>query len=172
MKKIILLGYMGCGKSTIAKLIANSTSFPSLDLDEIIEKNENSSVKNIFSEKGEIYFRKLEHQILSNLIQNQDSFVLSLGGGTPCYANNHEFLNSENVISIYLNASVETLYSRLINANDQRPLISNKNPDELKEFIAKNLFDRSYYYNQAAYKIVVDGKSNEEILLEIKTLLA
>ena len=111
MKKIILLGYMGCGKSTIAKLLANSTSFSYLDLDEIIEKNENASVKNIFSEKGEIYFRKLEHQILEKLINNQESFILSLGGGTPCYSNNHEFLKSSNVISIYLKA--KTLNSSL-----------------------------------------------------------
>ena len=172
MKKIILLGYMGCGKSTIAKLLANLTSISYLDLDEIIEKNENASVKNIFSEKGEIYFRKLEHQILEKLINNQESFILSLGGGTPCYSNNHEFLKSSNVISIYLKASVETLYDRLLYSNSERPLIANKNPEEMKEFIAKSLFDRSYYYNQAQFKISVDGKSSEEIISEIETILA
>lgn len=172
MKKIILLGYMGCGKSTIAKLLAKSTSISCLDLDEIIEKQENSSVKKLFSEKGEIYFRKLEHQILASLIQNQESFILSLGGGTPCYSNNHEFLISENVISIYLNASAQTLYDRLINSKSERPLIADKNPEEMKEFIAKNLFDRSYYYNQAQYKISVDGKSPERIISEIETILA
>jgi shikimate kinase len=172
MKKIILLGYMGCGKSTIAKLLAISTSISYLDLDEIIEKQENLSVKNIFSEKGEIYFRKLEHLLLEKLIQNPDSFVLSLGGGTPCYSNNHEFLKSEGVISIYLNASVATLYERLLDSNDQRPLIANKNPEEFKEFIAKNLFDRSFYYNHANHKLNVDGKSVQEILSEIESILA
>jgi shikimate kinase len=141
-------------------------------LDEIIEKQENSSVKKLFSDKGEIYFRKLEHQILAALIKNQDSFILSLGGGTPCYSNNHEFLCADHVISIYLNASVDTLYERLLFNSDQRPLIANNNPEEMKEFIAKNLFDRSYYYNQAKYKIVVDGKSPEEIVTEIETILA
>jgi shikimate kinase len=172
MKKIILLGYMGCGKSTIAKLLANFTAISCLDLDEIIEKQENSSIKKLFFDKGEIYFRKLEHQMLSDLFQNQDSFILSLGGGTPCYSNNHEFLNMENVISIYLNASVETLYERLHNSNSERPLIANKSPEDMKEFIAKNLFDRSYYYNQAQYKINVDGKSTEEIIAEIEIILA
>jgi shikimate kinase len=172
MKKIFLLGYMGCGKSTIAKLLANLTSISYLDLDEIIEKQENSSVKKLFSDKGEIYFRKLERQILASLIHNQDSFVLSLGGGTPCYSNNHEFLNADHVISIYLNASVDTLYERLLFYSEQRPLIADKNPEEMKEFIAKNLFDRSYYYNQAKYKITVEGKSPEEILSEIENLLA
>ena len=172
MKKIILLGYMGCGKSTIAKLLAKTTSISYLDLDEIIEKQENSSVKKLFSDKGEIYFRKLEHQILSELIHNHDSFILSLGGGTPCYSNNHELLKDSNVISIYLNASVTTLYERLIHSKVQRPLIADKNPEEMKEFIAKNLFDRSYYYNQAQYKISVDGKSPERIISEIETILA
>ena len=105
-------------------------------------------------------------------VGNQDSFVLSLGGGTPCYSNNHEFLNADHVISIYLNASVDTLYERLIINSEQRPLIANKNPEEMKEFIAKNLFDRSYYYNQAQFKISVDGKSSEEIISEIETILA
>ena len=171
MKKIILLGYMGCGKSTIAKLLANSTSFSYLDLDEIIEKNENASVKNIFSEKGEIYFRKLEHQILEKLINNQESFILSLGGGTPCYSNNHEFLKSSNVISIYLKASVETLYDRLLYSNSERPLIANKNPEEMKEFIAKSLFDRSYYYNQAQFKISVDERTKDETAEDILEIL-
>jgi shikimate kinase len=172
MKKIILLGYMGCGKSTIAKLLAEKVSLPYLDLDEIIEKRENTTVKNIFSEKSEIYFRKLEHDIFSDLMKNQDSFVLSLGGGTPCYANNHELLNGENVFSIYLKGSVETLYDRLINANIKRPLIADKSPEEMKEFIAKNLFDRSFYYNQARYKINIDDKTVGCVLAEIETILA
>jgi shikimate kinase len=172
MKKIILLGYMGCGKSTIAKLFAENVTLPYLDLDEIIEKRENATVKKIFSEKSEIYFRKLEHHIFSDLIKNQDSFVLSLGGGTPCYANNHELLKGENVFSIYLKGSVATLNDRLINANTERPLIAHKSPEEMKEFIAKNLFDRSFYYNQARFKINIDDKSIEVILAEIETILA
>ena len=172
MKKIILLGYMGCGKSTIAKLLAENVSLPYLDLDEIIEKRENAAVKNIFSEKGEIYFRKLEHDIFSDLMKNQDDFILSLGGGTPCYANNHELLKGENVFSIYLNASIPTLYNRLINEKENRPLIADKSEGELKEYIAKNLFDRSYYYNQAQFKVVIDGNSAKEITNEIELLLA
>jgi shikimate kinase len=172
MKKIILLGYMGCGKSTIAKLLAEKVGLPYLDLDEIIEKRENATVKNIFSEKGEIYFRKLEHDIFSDLMKNQDSFVLSLGGGTPCYANNHELLKGENVFSIYLNGSIPNLYERLINEKVNRPLIADKSEGELKEYIAKNLFDRSYYYNQAQFKVLIDGKSAKEITNEIELLLA
>lgn len=172
MKKIILLGYMGCGKSTIAKLLANKLNLPYLDLDEIIENRTNSSVNKLFSEKGELYFRKLEHEIFSELMKNPDSFVLSLGGGTPCYANNHELLKGENVFSIYLSGSIATLYGRLKNENENRPLIANKSEEEMKEFIAKNLFDRSYYYNQAQYKVTIDEKTVVEIVAEIEMLLA
>ena len=172
MKKIILLGYMGCGKSTIAKLLATNVGLPYLDLDEIIEKRENATIKNLFSEKGELYFRKVEHEILSDLMKNQDGFILSLGGGTPCYANNHELLKGENKDAIYLSASIDTLYDRLKNENQNRPLIANKSEEEMKEFIAKNLFDRSYYYNQAKYKVSVDNKSVGEIVAEIEKLLA
>lgn len=172
MKKIILLGYMGCGKSTIAKLLANKLNLPYLDLDEIIEKRTNSSVNKLFSEKGELYFRKLEHEIFSELMKNPDRFVLSLGGGTPCYANNHELLKGENVFSIYLSGAIATLYGRLKNENENRPLIANKSEEEMKEFIAKNLFDRSYYYNQAQYKVTIDEKTVGELVAEIEMLLA
>ena len=172
MKKIILLGYMGSGKSTIAKSLATKVGLPYLDLDEIIEKRENTTLKNLFSNKGELYFRKLEHEVLSELMNNQNSFILSLGGGTPCYANNHEVIKGENRESVYLSASIDTLYSQLQNENDTRPLIANKREDEMKEFIAKNLFDRSYYYNQAKYKVTIDNKSVGEIVSEIEKLLA
>lgn len=171
MNKIILLGYMGCGKSTIAKLVAKKLNLQCLDLDEIIEESELSSVKTIFSTHGEIYFRKLEHEILSKLVNNQESFVLSLGGGTPCYSDNHLLLKGKNIYSIYLNASIETLCERLKNQSENRPLLANKNPEEIKEFIAKNLFDRSYYYNQALYKINVDHKTVDKISSEIELIL-
>ena len=163
---------MGCGKSTIAKLLATKVGLPHLDLDEIIEKRENATIKKLFSNKGELYFRKVEHEILSDLMNNQESFVLSLGGGTPCYANNHEVVKGKNRESIYLSASIDTVYDRLHNENENRPLIANKSEDEMKEFIAKNLFDRSYYYNQAKYKVTIDNKSVGEIVAEIEKLLA
>ena len=172
MKKIILLGYMGCGKSTIAKLLANSTSISYLDLDEIIEKNENASVKNIFSEKGEIYFRKLEHDVFMELLASPEKQIIGLGGGTPCYANNHELLKGKGITSIYLKASVETLFNRLSHNKSKRPIVANKSETELQEFIAKHLFDRSYYYNQAEYKVAVDGKSIDETVTDIVSILA
>lgn len=172
MKKIVILGYMGSGKTTIAKLLSEKIQLEVLDLDKIIEERLNLSVKSIFETKGEIYFRKIEHQFFSELMLNQEPMVISLGGGTPCYAGNHLLLNGEGVTSIYLKASIEMLYKRLSNANPDRPLLSALEKEQMEEFIAKHLFDRSYYYNQATLKVVVDGKNPETIVTEIVELLA
>jgi shikimate kinase len=172
MKKIILLGYMGCGKSTISKKLSKITKIPYLDLDKCIEQRTNLSVNEIFEQKGEIYFRKLEHEIFLEILNLPDSYILSLGGGTPCYANNHELLKTENTVSIYLKASIGTLFKRLVANKSERPLIADKNEDEMKEFIAKHLFDRSFYYNHAQHKVIVDDRTKEQTVQDILDLLA
>ncbi|KQS46087.1 shikimate kinase [Flavobacterium sp. Leaf359] len=172
MIKIVLLGYMGSGKSTIAHLLSEKTQIEAFDLDKIIEERAGLSIKNIFEQKGEVFFRKLENQIFKELISSEKEMILSLGGGTPCYANNHELLNGDGVVSFYLKASIETLYGRLLSVRDNRPLIAEQEEEEMKEYIAKHLFDRSYYYNQATHIVSVDGKSPEEVSAEIKRILA
>lgn len=172
MKKIVLLGYMGCGKSTIAQNLSKITQIPFLDLDDCIEKRTNLSVSEIFEQHGEIYFRKLEHEMFLELLQSPEQSIIGLGGGTPCYANNHELLKREDVVSVYLKASIDTLYNRLYHNKSKRPLIANKDEAEMREFIAKHLFDRSYYYNQAQHKVIVDAKTVDETVQEIKLLLA
>lgn len=173
MKKVVLIGYMGSGKSAIAKILAEKSRIPFLELDEVIEKKCGMIIKTIFETKGELFFRKMEHELLSELLNNKNNeLIISTGGGTPCYFNNHELLNVDNVITIYLQASVATLYERLIGEKLKRPLIAHLKDDEIQEFIAKHLFDRNYYYNQAQYKISVDGKTVDEIVNEILLLLA
>lgn len=172
MRKIVLLGYMGCGKSTIANRLSKTTHIPFVDLDKIIEEKTNSSINQIFEQHGEIYFRKLEHDVFVELLNAPENIIIGLGGGTPCYANNHELLKGDNVLSIYLKASIETLFERLATNKSKRPLIADKNDDEMKEFIAKHLFDRSFYYNHAQHKVVVDGKTVEETVAEILDILA
>ena len=172
MKKIILLGYMGCGKSTIAQNLSKITNIPFLDLDKCIENKANLSINEIFEQFGEIHFRKLEHEMFLELLQSSENIIIGLGGGTPCYANNHELLKGDDVTSIYLKASIETLYNRLIHNKSKRPLIANMEEDEMKEFIAKHLFDRSYYYNHAQHKVSVDNKAVEETVQDILEILA
>ena len=172
MRKIILLGYMGCGKSTIAKTLSRIIRIPFVDLDEYIEEKTNLSINAIFEKHGEIYFRKLEHEVFVELLNSPQQSIIGLGGGTPCYANNHELLKGDNVFSIYLKASIETLFSRLSANKSKRPLIANKSDEEMKEFIAMHLFERSFYYNQAQYKVVVDDKTIDQTVLDIVAILA
>lgn len=171
MQKIILVGYMGVGKTTIAKLLAEKIEFKSLDTDTLIENYTNLSVSEIFKQKGEIYFRKKEHEVFKDVVENDEQLIISTGGGTPCYANNHLLLNGEHIMSIYLKASINCIFERLKNEKSERPLIANESEETLKEFIAKNLFDRSYFYNQATHTVTVDNKTPEEIVEEILKLL-
>ncbi|TDD75269.1 shikimate kinase [Flavobacterium caseinilyticum] len=172
MRKIILLGYMGCGKSTIADKLSKTISIRFVDLDKKIEEKTNLSINDIFKKYGEIYFRKVEREVFIELLHSPQQLIIGLGGGTPCYANNHELLKNENVVSIYLKASIETLFSRLISNRSKRPLIASKSDEEMKEFIAKHLFDRSFYYNQAQYKVSVDDKTVDQTVLDIVAILA
>lgn len=170
--KIILLGYMASGKSSIGKIVAEKYTLPFIDLDDYIEKQEGKSVSAIFKDKGEIYFRRKENECLQELLQYENDFVLSLGGGTPCYANNMQLINeSTTSISIYLQAKVGTIVDRLKNEKEQRPLVANLNENDLDEFVAKHLFERSFFYNQATYKINIDIKDKETICSEIYSLL-
>lgn len=166
--KIILLGYMGSGKSTIGKKLAKITSSNYIDLDDYISDKENSTIKNIFKYKGEIYFRKKETTYLHGLLKSNENFVLSLGGGTPCYGENMDLI-SKNGKSFYLKASINELYDRLKTRKSERPLIKNIATDDLKEFIAKHLFERSPFYEKANHSLLVDGKSVDEIVDEIMT---
>ena len=171
MKKIILLGYMGSGKSTVGKLLSNGINYNFLDLDQLIEKEKNMSINKIFEQHGEVYFRKLEHKILKNTLLKDENCIKNLGGGTPCYANNMELFKDNNIFTIYLNCSVNGLFERLNQNKSKRPLIANMDNNELQEFIAKHLFERSFFYNQAKFKIHTENKTKLEIVEEIKKIL-
>ena len=162
---------MGSGKSTIAKLLGDKIGFPSYDLDDCIEKNQNSLISQIFNLKGELFFRTIEHQLFKEILEKNENLVLSLGGGTPCYYDNHEFLRVQNIMSIYLKASIDTLFDRLNTKNNFRPLLSGIEEAEKKEFIAKHLFERSFFYHKAQHIIVVDDQTPEKVVAEIQRIL-
>ncbi len=166
---IALLGYMGSGKSSIGKLLAEALTFPFVDLDHYIEKKEGMSVSAIFESRGELYFRKQEARCLQEVIKDHPKAVLSLGGGTPCYGTiMDDLLKNEEVITLYLKASVETLTNRLWPQKEDRPLIAHLPSEEaLNEFIRKHLFERSFFYNQANIKLVVDDLSRQEVVQKI-----
>lgn len=167
--KIVLLGYMGCGKTAIGKILSKKLTLNFTDLDQLIEQKERKSISEIFNEKGEVYFRKIETTYLKEFINTHDSFVLSLGGGTPCYGDNmKEIANDKDIISFYLQASIQTLCQRLSKNRSKRPLLFSLTEHELSEYIAKHLFERSTFYDQALYKINTNDKDQDTIVTEIR----
>jgi len=169
--KLVLLGYMGCGKSTIGKLLASAMSLKFVDLDAYIENKEEATIKEIFETKGEIYFRKIETSYLKELMNDIEHDVISLGGGTPCFGENMDIINL-NSTSVYLRATIPTLFTRLKKEQATRPLIQTIGLDQLEEFIGKHLFERGFFYNRAEKIITVDRKSIDEIVSEVKEYLS
>jgi shikimate kinase len=168
---IVLVGYMGSGKSVVGKLLAHSLELPFIDLDEYIEGELQESISNIFNNKGEIYFRKKEHEYLNKVLQDHDHLVLATGGGTPCYSGNMEVLLKQTPYVCYLQVSVQELARRLSMEKQHRPIISHLNDDALPEYIAKHLFERTPFYIKANHTLQCDGKSIEVIVSEIKEKL-
>lgn len=168
--KIVLLGYMGSGKSTIAAGLAKKLQISTFDLDNFIAINEKMSINELFRLKGEIYFRKIETYYLKELLSKNEGLVIALGGGTPCYGNNmQEILKGST--SVYLKASIKTLADRLEKEKLSRPLIAGLPENGLEEFIAKHLFERRNYYEQANHIISIDGKTIENTVEEISSLI-
>lgn len=171
MKKVILSGYMGSGKSAVGRELSKITGLPHVDLDDLIAGAEQCSIAEIFARKGEIYFRKREHEMLQEALTDSTRFILSLGGGTPCYWNNHILLKREDSVVVFLRTSIAAITDRIIKDGTSRPVIEGKNQAELTDFISKHLFERSYYYNHAEHKIDTDGKTPNQIAIEIQRLL-
>lgn len=170
--KIILLGYMGSGKTTIGKELASKLYVPFFDLDHYIEQKEGNSIADIFKNKGEIYFRKIEHKYLKEFLAEKDNYILSLGGGTPCYAGNMDVILAESdVRSIYLQANIPTLKERISRNKTKRPLVASLSDEKLTEFIAKHLFERRDFYEKAQHTIAVNNKDIENIVADIRYLL-
>lgn len=167
--KLILLGYMGSGKTLVGEHLASMLNFSFLDLDSEIENREKCSISNLFESRGEIYFRKKETEILLEILKEKNSLVLSTGGGTPCYGSNMEILlSSEEVITIYLRTSISTLTDRLFDEKDKRPLIRHIDTRvKLQEFIGKHLFERVPVYERSGMVIDADEMTALEISAQV-----
>lgn len=151
-----LIGMMGSGKSSVGKLLANKLQFSIIDIDKEIEKNEKLSIKEIFEEKGENYFREIESKYL---LRKRNSAVVSCGGGIVLNKKNREFLKTSGY-TIYLKSSIPTLEKRLLNENG-RPLLSN---DNLKETLINIYSKRKTLYTSAANTtIITDRRSVKEV---------
>lgn len=164
--KISLLGYMGSGKTTIGRELADQLQFKFVDLDEFIEFKYKKSVSEIFSQESEIKFRKYERETLMEILNSSEDLILSLGGGTPAYYDNIKLINDHSH-SFYLRLTPQELRNRLLHEKSNRPLIAHLSDDELPEFIAKHLFERRYFYEKAMKTIDVKTKTADELVQEI-----
>ena len=167
--KLVLLGYMGSGKSSVGKLLSETLQYQFTDLDHYIEMAESMTISQLFQEKGEIYFRRNEATTMAQIISEEKKMVIATGGGTPCYGTiMDDLLANEDVVTIYLKNSLETLTERLFAEKSDRPLIAHlKTEVVLNDFIRKHLFERSYYYNRASIVLACDGLSPEVIVEQL-----
>ena len=149
MRRIILVGYMGSGKTTVGKALSKETGMMFYDLDWYIESRMRKSVSQIFAERGEEAFRKIEYNMLHEVAEFED-VIISCGGGTPCFFDNMDYLNQQGDV-VYLKATPETLYKHLLMAKVERPLLKDKTPDELIAYITGHLKERAPYYEQARH---------------------
>lgn len=174
MPKIFLIGYMGSGKTTIGKSLAKKMNLSFIDVDLFIENRFRKSINQIFEEKGEDVFREMERKALEEILDFED-VVISTGGGLPCFFNNMERMN-EKGITVYLEASPENLAKRLNAGKQKRPLIKDKNDQELICFIEINLEKRRNYYEKSLYKIdteeLVTDKDVEEKVSNLMACLS
>lgn len=160
MRRIIIIGYMGAGKTTVGRALAAELGIEFYDLDWYIESRMRKSVKQLFDEVGEDGFRKIEHNMLHEVAEFEN-VVISCGGGTPCFFDNMAYMNRQGD-TVYLKASPEILYEHLKMGKSVRPLLLNKTPEEVRVFIGEQLASREPYYSRAKYIVNVNLMDNHD----------
>ena len=169
MRRIILIGYMGSGKTTVGKALSKETGMMFYDLDWYIESRMRKTVAQIFAEKGEEGFRKIEHNMLHEVAEFEN-VIISCGGGTPCFFDNIDYINQQGEV-VYLKATPEVLYRHLLMGKVERPLIKNKTPEELIAYITEQVAKREEFYNKARYTLDVSLMDDyEKIQLSVDQL--
>lgn len=160
MTRIFLIGYMGAGKTTLGKAFARSMGLTFIDLDWYIEERFHKTVRQIFAERSEEGFRELEKRMLHE-VADFENVVIATGGGTPCFFDNVEYMNQKGE-TVFLDVSQEVLFRRLKVAKQQRPLLAQKNDEELKAFIADALGKRLPHYSKAKHVFRADELEDKQ----------
>ena len=164
MTRIILIGYMGAGKTTVGKELAKCLGVPFYDLDWYIETRMRKKVKEIFDERGEEGFRKIEHNMLHEVAEFED-VVISCGGGTPCFFDNMEYMNGQGDV-VYLRGTPDVLFRHLKMGKGVRPLLLGKSDEELMEYITEQVAKREKYYMQANHIVDIPCMEDEDKVSE------
>lgn len=167
---IFLIGFMGCGKSTVARLLAAKTGHPFIELDHRIEQESGSSISEIFQRSGEEKFRQIEADVLRGL-NPAACMIIATGGGTPVHHDNLNWMKSQGIV-IHLQCRPGVLFHRLAQEKSTRPLISKLNDIDLMGFIMETLKNRLPFYSQAQIQINAENSIVEvadELLRRLKT---
>lgn len=159
--QIFLIGFSGCGKSTIGKELARVLGIGFTDVDKAISAEQNRTVSQLFAVRGEAEFRKLEHDKLLRIIADGGDYVVATGGGLPCFGGNMELIKTH---AIYLRRSISSLIARLDLCKQSRPLVRNMDVAQLRRYVTDTLIKREEFYNEASYIVDCDGFSDIEIV--------
>lgn len=165
---IYLIGFMGCGKTTVGMRLAKILKYKFIDLDELIEERTGKKISEIFEEEGQQGFRQLETETLK-YISSREKIVIATGGGTPCFNNNLTLMN-ESGITVYIRMAPGSLFHRLLPSKTKRPLIAGLTDLQLMEFIMNTLPERELFYSQAKFTVKGENLKAEkisELLIEI-----
>jgi len=158
MRRIIFIGYMGSGKTTVGRALSKALNLPFYDLDWYIETRMRKKISDIFAERGEDGFRQIEHNMLHEVAEFED-VIISCGGGTPCFFDNIDYMNQQGDV-VWLKATPEVLYKHLLMGRGDRPLLKGKSPEELITYITEQLTVREPFYRKAKHTLDVSLMDN------------
>lgn len=159
--KVFLVGFMGSGKTTIGKKLANYLKYEFIDLDKLIESKAGMSIVDYFAAHGEEQFRELEREILQKT-DYPENVIIATGGGAPCYADNMDWMNQNGTVA-YLSMNPRGLASRLEHSTADRPLIKHLKGEDLVNFIADKLKEREPFYTKAKYVVSASDLTAERL---------
>ncbi len=153
-RPLFLIGYMGCGKTTLGRAVARATGLDFIDLDAYIENRYHRSISALFAQHGEEGFRRIERALLHE-VADFENVIVACGGGTPCFFDNIEYMNSKGT-TVFLQASQNRIHERLCKARHKRPLVATMSDDEIRCYISTALSERMPYYSRASFVFASD----------------
>lgn len=167
MGLIFLVGYMGCGKSTLGRRLARRLGVPFVDTDSRVEEREGASVSDLFRYEGEQRFREIEREVLDAAIAGNDSAVISTGGGLPVWGDNMARMNAAGC-TVYLRRSAENIAGRLSPyGRRKRPRLQGLNDEELVAFMTRDMASREPFYSRAKLILACDSLPDDELVERI-----